>query len=68
LNPILDTHGRTYIYADNVAVNQGQQQPVHFALGEPLDMVDSDGNRLEVVVVDIVGRSALLQYRQLPLA
>lgn len=67
LNPILDTIGRTYVYADNIAVNQGQQQPVHIALGEPLDMVDADGNRLEVVVVDIVGRSALLQYRQLPL-
>ncbi len=67
LNSILDTHGRTYIYANNIAVNQGQQQPVNFALGQPLDMVDADGNRFEVVVADIVGRSALLQYRQLPL-
>ena len=65
LNPILDTLGRTYIYASTVAVNQGLQQPVNFAVGEPLDMVDSDGNRFEVVVVDIVGRSALLQFRRL---
>ena len=66
LNPILDTHGRTYIYANNISVNQGRQQPVNFSLGEPLDMVDADGNRFETVVVDIVGRSALLQYRRLP--
>ncbi|WP_423920455.1 ATP-binding protein [Candidatus Poriferisodalis sp.] len=64
LNPILDNLGRTYIYASNIAVNQGLQQPVNFAFGDPLDMVDSDGSRFEVVVVDIVGRSALLQYRR----
>ncbi len=66
LNPKLDTHGRTYLYADNIAVNDGQPQPVNFMYGEPLEMVDADGNRFEIVVVDIVGRSALLQYRRLP--
>ena len=66
LNPILDNLGRTYIYASNIAVNQGLQQPVNFAFGDPLDMVDSDGSRFEVIVVDIVGRSALLQFRRLP--
>ena len=64
LNPILDSIGRTYIYASNIAVEHGKQQPVHLALGEPLDMVDADGNRFEVTVVDIVGRSALLEYRR----
>lgn len=67
LNPVRDTIGRTQLYADGIAVNEGQQQPVSVAYGEPLDMVDADGNRFEVTIVEVVGRSALLQYRQLPL-
>ena len=67
LSPVLDTMGRTQVHAADIAVNEGQQQPVGFAYGEPLDMVDADGNRFEVAVVDIVGRRALLQYRRLPL-
>lgn len=63
LNPIRDTHGRTYLYASNVAINDGQQQPVHFLPGENLRMTDAEGSELLVRIVDIVGRSALLEYR-----
>ena len=63
LNPKRDTLDRTYLYARNIAINQGQQQPVHFALGEELRLTDSNGCELFVRVVDIVGRSALLEYR-----
>lgn len=63
LNPIRDTHDRTYLYASNVAINEGQQQPVHFLPGEDLRMTDAEGNELLVRIVDIVGRSALLEYR-----
>ena len=38
-------------------------QPVHFVLGEDLRLTDADGNELLVRIVDIVGRSALLEYR-----
>ena len=34
LNPILDTSGRTYLYASNIAINGGRQQPVPFVPGE----------------------------------
>ena len=65
LNPIRDTHDRTYLYASNIAINQGKQQPVHFALGEDLRLTDADGLEAIVRIVDVVGRSALLEYRPL---
>lgn len=65
LNPIRDTHDRTYLYASNIAINEGKQQPVHFVLGEDLRLTDAEGSELLVRIVNIVGRSALLEYRPL---
>ena len=62
LNPIRDTHDRTYLYASNIAINEGQQQPVHFIPGEELQLTDAEGTELRVRIVDIVGRSALVEY------
>ena len=63
LNPIRDTHDRTYLYASNIAINEGRQQPVHFVLGEELRLTDAEGREALVRIVDIVGRSALVEYR-----
>ena len=63
LNPIRDAHDRTYLYASNIVINEGQQQPVHFALGEELRLTDANGTELIARIVDIVGRSALVEYR-----
>ena len=63
LNPIRDAHDRTYLYASNIAIDGGGQQPVHFALGEDLRLTDADGKETLVRIVDVVGRSALLEYR-----
>ena len=63
LNPKRDTSDRTYLYAANVAINEGQQQPVHFILGEDMRLTDVDGRELLVRIVAIVGKSALLEYR-----
>ena len=63
LNPIRDTHDRTYLYASNIAIDQGKQQPVHFAFGEDLRLTDADGREAIVRILDVVGRSALLEYR-----
>ena len=43
LNPILDRHDRTYLYADNVAIDEGRQQPVPFRLSKPLRLMDAFG-------------------------
>ena len=63
VNPVRDTHDRTYLYASNIAINQGRQQPVHFLLGEELRLTDANGREMFVRIVDIVGRSALVEYR-----
>ncbi len=63
LNPIRDTHDRTYLYASNVAINEGEQQPVYFIPGEDLRLTDADGTALLVRIVDVAGRSTLVEYR-----
>ena len=64
LNPIRDTRDRTYLYASNIAINEGKQQPVHFMPGEDLRLTDADGRELLVRIVEIVGTSALVEYRK----
>ena len=44
LNPIRDTHDRTYLYASNIAIDEGKQQPVHFIPGEELKLTDVEGS------------------------
>lgn len=63
LNPKRDTRDRAYLYASNIAINKGKQQPVHFMLGEDLHLTDADGNEMTVRIVEIVGRAALVEYR-----
>ena len=63
LNPKRDTHDRTYLYASNIAINEGKQQPVTFIPGEDLRLTDADGKELMVRIVAIIGRSALIEYR-----
>ena len=48
LNPILDTSNRTYLYADNIAINGGQAQPTTFVVNEPFELEDAQGSRFEV--------------------
>ena len=62
LNPILDTHDRTYLYADNIAINGELQQPVSFAFGEELRLSDAEGQDAAVSIIAIIGRAALVQY------
>ena len=63
LNPIIDTLDRTYLYADNVAVNDGQTQPVRFALNEPVRLTDQFGASATVWFREMVGSSCVFDYR-----
>jgi len=63
LNPILDTHDRSYLYAFNIAIDEGRPQPVHFVPGEEMRLTDADGQDLLVRIMAIAGRSALVEYR-----
>ncbi len=62
LNPIRDTTDRTYLYADNIAIDEGRPQPVPFRPGKPIRLTDARGSDLSVTIVDILGRSALIEY------
>ena len=66
LNPISDGLDRTYIYADNIAIDGSQQgSAFHFTPGKTMHMQDADGNEFQVCVVAIIGRSSLIDYRRL---
>ena len=62
LNPKLDTSNRTYLYANNISINGGQNQPATFKINEPFELEDSDGVIMQVQVLHIQGRISLLQY------
>ena len=63
LCPILDTLDRSYLYADNVAVNDGQPQPVRFNLNEPIRLTDSMGAGATLWFRELVGASCVFDYR-----
>ena len=63
LNPIRDTSDRTYLYADNISINEGRQQPVPFRPGKAMRLTDAHGSELSVTIVDILGQSALIEYQ-----
>ena len=63
LNPVRDPHDRMHLYASNIAINDGKAQPVHFIPGEAMTLTDADGTPLKVRIIDIFGRSALVEYR-----
>lgn len=63
LNPVKDAGDRISLYASNIAIDDGQPQPVRTALGGEFHLADTDGNELVARFVDIAGRSALVEYR-----
>lgn len=62
LNPILDTHNRTYLYANNIAINGGVQQPAPFKVNEPIQLEDANGVVTNITVKLIAGDTSLIQY------
>jgi uncharacterized repeat protein (TIGR02543 family) len=62
LNPIKDTLNRTYLYADNIAINGGLQQPAFFNLVDPLTLEDADGNVKQIWIPFIDGDTSLINY------
>ena len=63
LNPKLDSLDRTYLFADNVAINDGLQQPVHFNLNEPVRLTDSLGAGATLWFREMLGSSCVFDYR-----
>ena len=63
LNPILDSLDRTYLYADNVAINDGLQQPVHFKIDAAIRLTDSLGAGATLWFREMRGSSSVFDYR-----
>ena len=51
-----------YLYATNIAIEEGKQQPVHFKLNQPLRLTDVNGFEWIVRFIEMVGKSVLLEY------
>ena len=66
LNPVLDNLDRMYLYATNVAIDEGRQQPVHFKLGEAMRLTDMHGAEWLVRFVEMIGNSSVLEYEPAP--
>ncbi|MGE0202543.1 MAG: toll/interleukin-1 receptor domain-containing protein [Hyphomicrobiaceae bacterium] len=66
LNPIRDTHNRTYLYAQNIAVDGGKGQPTKFIINVPVELEDADGTIVFVTVKHISGDVSLIQYTRKP--
>nr|WP_315466526.1 TIR domain-containing protein [uncultured Undibacterium sp.] len=62
LNPILATSNSAYLYADNIAINGGKNQPVTFLIGESFELEDCDGVIVQVRFLHVQGRTTLLQF------
>ncbi len=62
LNPILDTYGRTYLYADNISVRDSQTQPAIFEIGVPFQISDRHYMSSLVTVLAMRGRTSLVQF------
>lgn len=65
LNPGRTPDDRTFLYASNIAINEGQQQPVCFVPGEELRLTDAYGKEVLVRIIEVLGQSSLLEYRAL---
>ena len=65
LNPILDTQGRMYLYAENIAIEGGKAQPVDFTTNRALRVEDSHGHTFQLEIISILGSSSLIEYRRL---
>ena len=63
LNPILDNLDRMYLYATNVAINEGKQQPVHFKLNRPLRLTDVNGFEWIVRFIEMIGNVGAIGLR-----
>ena len=62
LNPKSD--GRSYVYADNIAINERPANPAGFEIGEPLHLTDVYGVETTIRFLAVTGRFSLIEYTE----
>jgi hypothetical protein len=65
LNPILDSP-ECYLYANNIAIDGGKDQPATFKVNVPFELEDADGTVVYATVKHIAGDTSLIQYTRKP--
>jgi hypothetical protein len=66
LNPILDSENRSYLYADNIAIDGGKGQPVDILIGRQTILEDASGNRFTLRFLNIAHDSSVIEYAPQP--
>lgn len=67
LNPVLDDLDRMHLFTTNIAIDEGKQQPVQFKLQQALRLTDVNGFEWEVRFIEMIGKTALLEYQPVQL-
>lgn len=62
LNPISD--GRTYFYADNIAVDGRVANPAPIEIGEPQHLIDVYGVETEIRFILVTAQFSLIEYTE----
>jgi hypothetical protein len=65
LNPILDNLNRLYLYAENISIEDGIQQPVTLTLSEPFKVEDKYGNVFSLTIIEAIGKSFLIEFERI---
>ncbi len=65
LNIILDSQKRTYLYAENISLDNKTSQPFYFEVNKQFTLEDSHGSVFVAVVIFIRGTTSVLNYKQL---
>ena len=55
-----------YLYATNVAIDEGRQQPVHLKLGDAMRLTDVHGTDWLVRFVEMIGNSSVVEHEAPP--
>lgn len=66
LNPILDEGERRYLYANDIEIDNGKEQPADFQLRRPVILVDKRGTRMRVEIIAMEARSSLVEFSKVP--
>ena len=62
INPQND--GRTFVYADNIAINGRPANPANFKIGEPLHLMDVYGVETTIRFLVVTGQFSLIEYTE----
>jgi len=64
LKPVIKQGGQMLLYADNIAINGGKDQPFDFQLNKSISLEDHTGTSVDIIFRFFQGRIALIDYHK----